>query len=90
MSGQALRDLNVLPPSELDKKPDGSVKGKVCIGNIVENHEKKTKVPTTVSDSSLNDAGLGNDVIEAGNLEVEYIDSENLTDLQDVDACLSV
>ncbi|KAH7660148.1 CLASP N-terminal domain-containing protein [Dioscorea alata] len=89
MSGQALRDLNVLPPSELDKKPDASVKGKVCIGNIVENHEKKTKVPTTVSDSSLNDAGLGNNVIEAGNLEVEYIDSENLTDLQDVDACLS-
>ncbi|KAJ0960410.1 hypothetical protein J5N97_001772 [Dioscorea zingiberensis] len=90
MSGQALRDLNVLPPLELDKKPDGSVKGKVCIGSIDENHDKtQSKVPSTMSASSVNDVSSGNNVVEAGNSEVEYIDSENLTDLQDVDACLS-
>ncbi|XP_072999860.1 uncharacterized protein [Typha latifolia] len=86
MSGSTLRDHNVLPASELEKKYDAASKGniaKACIGNgsniVVERQSSPASLPST----------LPNDVNpEVGNSEVEYIDSENLTDLSDVDASL--
>lgn len=84
MSGKALRDLNVLPVPGLERKTDGSSKGSFIKPYIENSNEKVDKCLNKVSEASL-----GNNGVEAGNSEVEYIDSENLTDLPDVDSSLN-
>ena len=89
MLGNALRDLNTLPRSE--RKNGCSNKGnftKPCNGNTIENveeHQKKNPASVHLSGAETVNAGA-----EVANLEVEYIESENLSDLEDVDTCLKV
>ncbi|XWS32782.1 hypothetical protein CRYUN_Cryun22dG0019100 [Craigia yunnanensis] len=87
MSGNALRDLNTLPTSE--RKNDSCSKGnftKPCNGNTIENvEEHQTKNPASVH---INGGETVNAGVEVANLEVEYIESENLSDLEDLDTCL--
>ncbi|XVF14121.1 hypothetical protein REPUB_Repub09cG0030000 [Reevesia pubescens] len=87
MSANALRDLNTLPTSE--RKNDSSSKGnftKPCNGNTIENvEEQQKKNPASVQ---LNGGETVNAAVEVAISEVEYIESENLSDLEDVDTCL--
>ncbi|KAK9011673.1 hypothetical protein V6N11_044518 [Hibiscus sabdariffa] len=87
MSGNALRDLNTLPTPE--RKNDSSSKGnftKPCNGNKIENveeHQRKSLASVQINGGETINVG-----VEVANLEVEYIESENLSDLEDFDACL--
>lgn len=92
MSEKALRDLNMIPGSE--KKNESSSKGNITkplAENTNENLEEwKNKnsmsmVATAVNGGEIQDAG-----VETGNFEVEYIESQNLDDLEDVDSSLKV
>ncbi|KAG8482843.1 hypothetical protein CXB51_024433 [Gossypium anomalum] len=87
MSGNALRDLNTLPASK--RKNDSSSKGnftKTCNGNTIENVEElQKKNPSSVC---INGGETVNAGVEVANSEVEYIESENLGDLEDVNTCL--
>lgn len=92
MSGIGLGDLNAV--AGLEKQNDTSEEGslpKSCTestsGNGVLN-KRESKDPPSLSAASLNEFGVSNGV-EAANLEVEYIESENLKDLVSADACLS-
>ncbi|XVF16446.1 hypothetical protein REPUB_Repub10bG0031400 [Reevesia pubescens] len=89
MSGNALRDLNTLPTSE--RKNDSSSKGnftKPYNGNTNENvEEQQKKSPASVL---INGGETLNAGVEVANLEVEYVESENLTDIEDVDTCLKM
>ncbi|KAG6659461.1 hypothetical protein I3843_03G033400 [Carya illinoinensis] len=90
MSEKALRDLNTIPGSE--KKNESSSKGsfiKPFVGNMDENVEeclKKNSV--SLVSPQMNGNETANPEVDTGNSEVEYIESENLNDLEDVDASL--
>ncbi|OMP10144.1 Armadillo-like helical [Corchorus olitorius] len=85
MSENALRDLNTLPMAE--KKNDDSSKGnftKSCNGNTIEKvEEQQKKSPASVHINGGETVNAGVEVAE-----VEYIESENLNDIEDVDTCL--
>lgn len=90
MSGQALKDLNTMPASE--RKNDNSSKGNFTKphsenGNLEEKHRKATA--SVVETVRSGDESVKTDV-EVGNIEVEYIESENLDDVEDVDMTLKV
>lgn len=91
MSGKALRDLNILPGTE--RKSESSSKGsfaKSFSPNIDENHDKwLKKSPVSVAPNGITDSEVPNGGAEVGTLEVEYIESENLNDLDDADSCLN-
>ncbi|XP_066363355.1 uncharacterized protein [Miscanthus floridulus] len=84
MSASALKDLNISQSTDVENRKDNSVKS--CIskpvlnGNNCANKEENSlsACPDTVTNGNA-----------AGNADVEYIDSENLVDLPDVDAALS-
>ncbi|GJN04112.1 hypothetical protein PR202_ga21630 [Eleusine coracana subsp. coracana] len=84
MSASALKDLNISQPADLEKGKDSSVKP--CTNRPVSNGNKcvnkEENAPPGCPDAVTN----GN---EAAIVDVEYIDSENLIDLPDVDATLS-
>ena len=90
MSGKALRDLNTVPISE--RKNENSSKG--CFakpqaeqGDGKERHGENNAflVGTPISiDESIKSG------VEVGNSEVEYIESENLNDVEDVSTSLKV
>ncbi|XP_039067020.1 uncharacterized protein LOC120212901 isoform X2 [Hibiscus syriacus] len=87
MSGNALRDLNTLPMSE--RKNDGSSKVKftrTCNGNTIENVDELEQ--KGIASVCINGSEAVNGGVEVANTEVEYIESENLSDLEDVDACI--
>ncbi|GKV07675.1 hypothetical protein SLEP1_g19421 [Rubroshorea leprosula] len=87
MSSNALRDLNSVPASE--RKNDDSSKGcftKPCNGNMNENVEEKHNKNSPLINVNGNET-VNADVVVA-NSEVEYIESENLSDLEDIDTCL--
>lgn len=93
MSEKALRDLNTFPGTER-KNEDSS---KVCltkppVDNAVENVEewqKKKSCSSLVSPAvNGNQAVTAGSGAEVGNAEVEYIESENLNDVEDIDNCL--
>ena len=95
MSESALRDLNTIPVTE--RKSESSSKAsltKPSIDNANENIEewqKKKNCSTLVSPpANGNQAVNVNSGIEIGSAEVEYIESENLSDLEDIDTCLKV
>ncbi|XP_015879274.2 uncharacterized protein LOC107415457 isoform X1 [Ziziphus jujuba] len=84
MSGKALRDLNNIPGSE--RKNESSSKGSITkplVGNANEEWQKKSLVSPAV-----NGGEISNPVAETVNSEIEYIESENLNDLEDVDSSL--
>lgn len=92
MSGKALRDLNMLPG--LERKNENSSKGsltKPCVENSNENSEewKRKNSSPLVSTPNNGDETIKPEV-EIANTEVEYIESENLNDLDDVDMSLKV
>jgi len=95
MSEKALRDLNTILGTER-KNEDSS---KTCltkppVDNADENIEERQKKKT--SSSLVSPAVNGNQTVtvnsgaEVVNAEVEYIESENLNDLEDIDTCLKV
>ncbi|KAH0969354.1 hypothetical protein GBA52_028809 [Prunus armeniaca] len=90
MSETALRDLNAIPGSE--KKNESSSKGSITkplAGNANENQEECQKKATAALGAlSINGAEVANTGVEVGIAEVEYIESENLNDLEDVDTSL--
>ncbi|XP_004489299.1 uncharacterized protein [Cicer arietinum] len=93
MSETALKDLNTIPVTE--RKSEGS--GKACltkppVDNANENIEecqKKKNCSSLVSPHvNGNQAVPAESVVEIGIVEVEYIESENLSDVEDTDTCL--
>lgn len=95
MSEKALRDLNTIPGTE--RKSEGSSKAcltKPSVDNAGENIEewqtKKNCSPLASPHVNGNQAVTANSGVEIGIAEVEYIESENLNDLEDVDTCLKV
>ncbi|KEH24867.1 putative armadillo-like helical protein [Medicago truncatula] len=93
MSETALKDLNNIPATE--RKSEGS--GKACLtkppvdnanGNTEESQKKKNCSSLVSPHVNGNQAVPADSVVEVGTVEVEYIDSENLNDLEDVDACV--
>ncbi|KAL5080076.1 hypothetical protein RYX36_008497 [Vicia faba] len=93
MSKTALKDLNTIPVTE--RKSEGS--GKTCltktsVDNASENIEecqKKKNCSTLVSPHvNGNQAAPVDSVVEIGIVEIEYIESENLNDVEDIDTCL--
>ncbi|KDP45369.1 hypothetical protein JCGZ_09618 [Jatropha curcas] len=87
MSGTALRDLNALPGSE--RKNESSSKGsftKPYCENTDENVEKsRRKNPSSLVSTTVNGDETVNPGAEVANSEVEYIESENLSDVEDVE-----
>lgn len=86
MSENALRDLNNIPGSE--RKNESSSKGSITkplVGNANEECKKKSLVSPAV-----NGGEISNPVVETINSEIEYVESENLNDLEDVDSSLKV
>lgn len=93
MSETALKDLNTIPSTE--RKSEGS--GKACLtkppvdnvnGNTEECQKKKNCSSLVSPHVNGNQAVPDDSVVEIGTVEVEYIESENLNDLEDVDTCL--
>ena len=92
MSENALRDLNTLPGSE--RKNESSSKGaftKPCNGNTDENAEGWNRKMSDLSvPVPVNGGETLNPGVDVGNSEVEYIESENLSDVEDVDTSIKV
>jgi hypothetical protein len=92
MSETALRDLNTIPGSE--KKNASSSKGNITkpyVGNANENLEEcQKKDSVSLVSPQINGTETAKSGVETGNPEVEYIESENLNDLEDVDTSLKV
>ncbi|KAG6715989.1 hypothetical protein I3842_04G024600 [Carya illinoinensis] len=90
MSGKALRDLNKILGSE--KKNESSSKvsfTKQFVGNADENVEEcQKKNSASLVSPQTNGKEIANTTAETGSSEVEYIESENLNDLENVDASL--
>ena len=87
----ALRDLNTIPGSE--RKNESCSKGvltKPVMGNATVNNEeclKKNSVslaaPSTNGEEAVN-------AVEVATIEVEYIESDNLNDVEDAELSLKV
>ncbi|KAH0696722.1 hypothetical protein KY290_014121 [Solanum tuberosum] len=90
MSEEAPRYLKTLP--EVGKLTNISRNGNLSekqVENIDENHEEKEREnPILLVEPIPNGDCKVNSGVELGTLEVEYIESENLKDVEDVDMCL--
>lgn len=95
MSKTALKDLNTIPVTE--RKSEGS--GKMCLTktpvdnaneNIEESQKKKNCSALVSPHVNGNQAVPVDSVVEIGIVEIEYIESENLNDVEDIDTCLKV
>ncbi|ESW13876.1 hypothetical protein PHAVU_008G233600 [Phaseolus vulgaris] len=93
MSEKALRDLNTILGTE--RKNEDS--GKTCLTkpsvdsadeNIEERQKKKTSSSLVSPAVNGNQTVTVNSGAEVVNTEVEYIESENLNDVEDIDTCL--
>ncbi|KAJ8630435.1 hypothetical protein MRB53_023758 [Persea americana] len=91
MSGKALRVLNSLPgPETRNESPSKGNFMKAFVENSNENFEKwQTENPASVTPTPIINGEVGTAVAEVGNSEVEYIESENLNDIEDVGTSLS-
>ncbi|XP_010550106.1 PREDICTED: uncharacterized protein LOC104821061 isoform X2 [Tarenaya hassleriana] len=89
MAGDALKDLNNLPVSERKSDCKGGLT-KPCVGKV---NEKAEAIPSQNSSSldTSNPEGFGKEKPESekANAEVEYIESEELTDISNVDTILN-
>lgn len=92
MSEEAPRYLKTLP--EVGKLTNISRNGNPSekqVENIDENHEEKEREnPILLVEPIPNGDCKVNSGVELGTLEVEYIESENLKDVEDVDMCLKI
>ncbi|XP_009599984.1 uncharacterized protein LOC107766855 [Nicotiana tabacum] len=90
MSEEAAQDLTALP--EAEKNNENSSNGSVpvtVLESVDKNHkEKEREKPVLLVELDLNGDNKVNTGAEIGNSEVEYIESENLNDLEDVDTSL--
>ncbi|KAL3526432.1 hypothetical protein ACH5RR_011088 [Cinchona calisaya] len=89
MSEKALKDLNMLHESERknENASNGSLKPQIeQNGANIEERPRKISVPVVENPNNVN--GAANSVPEVGNSEVEYIESENLKDVEDLDMSL--
>ena len=85
MSENALRDLNFIPGSERrNENSSKAIIAKPVVSNTNGNLEEGQKK------NSVNGGEVVNSGAEVGSSEVEYIESENLNDVEDVDASLKV
>lgn len=90
MSEKALKALNTVP--RLEGSNDSSCKGDLSKQGIETSNgivEELTNKSSASIRSQVNGEN-GNPVAEVGSSEVEYIPSENLTDLEDVSSSLKV
>lgn len=88
MSEVALRDVNKIPESE---RMNGSSSNGNLTKPLIENiEEKRKKKMASLVDLPIERDGTENSGVEAANSEVEYIESENLEDVEDVDNCVKV
>lgn len=93
MSEKALRDLNTIP--ETERKVESSSKACLTMPSIdnkdenIEDLHKKKSCASLVS-PPVNGNQRDSSQAEIANAEVEYIESENLNDLEDIDTCLKV
>lgn len=95
MSETALRDLNTIIGTERNSEGSGKVAfTKPPANNASENIDelqKKKNCSSMVSPHVNGNQALTADPVgEIGIVEIEYIESENLSDLEDVDTCLKV
>ncbi|KAI3474871.1 hypothetical protein Pfo_030182 [Paulownia fortunei] len=90
MSEVALRDVNKIPESErMNGSSSNGNLTKPLIEATDENaEEKQKKKVASLVDLPIEKDGTENSRGEAANLEVEYIESENLKDVEDVENCL--
>ncbi|MQM15552.1 hypothetical protein Taro_048496 [Colocasia esculenta] len=91
MSGTALKDLNLLAVPGLARKIENSSKGNLTkpLNEHTENLDYgQNKLPISLPCTAQSE-DLGSNGVDVANSEVEYIDSENLTDLASVDGSLS-
>ena len=106
MSEKALRDLNSIPGSERrnENSSKGSIAKPVVSstngnleegqkktnGNLEEGRKKNNgNIEEGQKQNSVNGSAVKSGA-EIGNLEVEYIESENLNDVEDADTSLKV
>ncbi|KAF6157351.1 hypothetical protein GIB67_004289, partial [Kingdonia uniflora] len=93
MSGKALRDLNMLPGAERRNENSSKVnltKPQSYTESTNENHDKSQKEnPASLSPAPLKEAEGENTGSEVGAFEVEYIESEKLVNLDDVDGSIT-
>ncbi|KAL5723688.1 hypothetical protein ACHQM5_007058 [Ranunculus cassubicifolius] len=88
MSGKALRDFNTLPVSE--RKSDSFSITKTCNEKLNENLDNgQKKNPAFLASNAITDSEVANSGGEVAAVEVEYIESENLKDLDDSDSTLN-
>ncbi|KAK6155178.1 hypothetical protein DH2020_009426 [Rehmannia glutinosa] len=90
MSEVALRDVNKIPECE---KMNGSPINGNLIKPLLQStkekvDEKQKKTMRSLVDLPIEGDGAENSNGEAPNIEVEYIESENLKDVEDVENCL--
>lgn len=92
MSGNALRDLNTLPGSERMNETSGKGNfAKPYCENSDKNVEKwERNNSALLVSTTVNGDGTANSGAEIGNAEMEYIESENLSDVEDVDTSVKV
>ncbi|KAL0450650.1 UNVERIFIED_CONTAM: hypothetical protein Slati_1621400 [Sesamum latifolium] len=90
MSEAALRDVNKIPESErLNGSSNNGNLAKPHVESMNENvEEKQKKGISTLVDLPTKRDGTENSGVEVANSEVEYIESENLKDTEDVENCL--
>lgn len=89
MTTEALRDLNSLPGSE--RRNESSTKASLpkFTDSTDENLDKlQRKSSPPLASAPIKEEEIGNTVVEVV-AEVEYIESEHLTDLENVDTCVS-
>lgn len=92
MSEEAARDLIPLPEAGMNNEipSNGSVPA-IRVESIDKNSkDKERENPALLVGPCLNGDGKVNTGAEVGNSEVEYIESENLNDVEDVDTSLKV
>lgn len=92
ISETALRDLNLLPKSERSNETSSKdILAKPYVEHTDENvGGKQRKSITSLAEPPINGTDVAHSASEVVVTEVEYIDSEKLDDLGDVDKSLKV
>ncbi|KAG0498269.1 hypothetical protein HPP92_002576 [Vanilla planifolia] len=92
MSTNALKDLNLLPVSELEKKIENPSKGnfpKSILQNCVDNFAySKNANSASLPSTTMNGSVVESNGADGGTMEVEYVETERLTDLPSVETTL--
>ncbi|CAK9157481.1 unnamed protein product [Ilex paraguariensis] len=90
MSGEALRDLNI--PLGSEKKNESSINGSYDKSHAKHTNEtleeRQRNESSRLVETPVNGCQKPNSGVEVGNSEVEYIESGNLKDVEDVEQAL--